>query len=876
MTGIEAAAGRTAAAVGSKLFGAARRHVQAKQVRDSSRAAAARRVADDFVASLDGARAESLSRYLASPDFEEVALQLALWRLLRDHEAEEIEPTLREEIRLGLHHAVGLDPEQLTVGADVVLAALQAAVLDQVRGLGTGDVDRVVAAGVAHLASAAVANSRLLGRVGSLAEFHAFGERLRAQVVQLHGRMRMPHLGISRSVPYSRLYVEPSLDGLADLAAPGRRSVVLGDPGAGKSTLAAKLAWEVAREEGGRVPFPVVLREFTESFRSGGRGLVSYLKALCQAPYNLVAPDDAIEYLLGNGRAVVILDGVDELVEPELRRRFARLVESFTHLYPLVPVVVTARRIGYDEAPLDPVLFTVGAVEQFDDERVERYARLWFSLEESTREDQRAGLAEAFLRESKSVGELRRNPLLLALLCTMFAYEHYIPTNLAQVYEKCALMLFEQWDRSRGIRDPLRFQGRLRSAVGYLAWRQFTAPESGVGWPRGRVVRMLSDFLQRTKGYRTDEAEEEAEQFVEFCSGRPWVLTDVGGGAVEPKYGFAHRTFMEFFAAEHLVRTRTTPEALWEALEPDAREPVSDVIRQLALQQFDRNQEDGASAVLRLAAEGDGRALLMAANALHYLTPTPDVLRLLADRMVRNATSWSASSQFFYWSNDERLDKAVDRNLPLTIAWAGLPSNQPALRETAIAALRDLIRRGDHSAHLTWLRLELDRAEVAEWADSHIAAALVDPDADVNDAIRRFGARVIYLWDGTTASLLLRSRSPLDPRTLIEAECPWIPARKWWDELPDRVDTWDVTARVDDHPLRCLVRLPIVETFERHPERFDQIRESVPPMLWKLVEGRRDDGGRQDALVNLRKLGVSGEVLDFLDRWMRGEFDVIG
>ncbi|GAA1301526.1 NACHT domain-containing protein [Saccharothrix xinjiangensis] len=871
MTGIEAAAGRTAAKAGGKLLGAAHRHLRRKKVRRDSRALVAREVADRFLGSLGGERAERFLRYLGSPDFEEVALQLTLWRLLRDQEAGEIEPTLREEIRLGLRHAVGLDPEQLTVGADVVLASLVVAVEEECRGLGAGAVDEVTAAGVAHLAAAAAANTELLRRVESPAAFHSFGERLRKQVAEDHAVIRMPHLGLHRSVPYSQLYVQPSLDGVADLVAPGRRTVVLGDPGAGKSTLAAKLAHDIAVAEDGRVPFLLVLRNFTTSFRRGGKGLAWYLGKGCQEPYNITPPEDAVEYLLGNGRAVVILDGVDELMEPELRQRFARLVESFTRLYPLVPVVVTARKIGYGDAPLDSGLFTTGVISPFDEERVGRYARNWFALSESVPERERPALAEAFLLESGTIGELRSNPLLLALLCNMFAYEHYIPGNLAQVYEKCALMLFEQWDRSRGIHDPLRFQGRLRSAIGYLAWQQFTAPGSNTGWPHGRVVRMLGDFLQRTKGHLPGEAEEEAERFVEFCSGRPWVLTDIGGGREEPRYGFAHRTFMEFFAAEHLVRTRSTPEALWEVLKPYQNEAMSDVVRQLALQQFDRNHEDGASAVLRLAAEGDGHALHMAGQALHYLTPTPAVLRLLGDRLARNAASQPAEEQFRYWRTDEHRERAVLRDVPLQLAWRGLPTNRQALHEAATAFLRRLIRQGDDAAHLAWLRLGLDRSEVADWVNSNALAIFACPDLDLGTVIDRFGLEVLYLTDGVNPKLLNNGdlASALDARTLIEAELPWVTG-KWWAELPTDVpDLWFGT---DDADLLHLINLPLLESFERHPERFGRIAD----VFMDLVQARSDSWSGKEVPEFLRRRGVSDEVVDFIDRWMWREFDVIG
>ncbi|XVS65948.1 NACHT domain-containing protein [Actinosynnema sp. CA-299493] len=862
MTGLEAAAGRTAAKVGGKLFGAAKQSLARKRVRRDSRALTAVRVADEFMASLDGPQAERVLRYLESPDFEEIALQLTLWRLLQDKKAEEIEPTVREEIRQGLRHAADLRPEQLTTGADVVAASLLVAVQEESKGFQGRDVDKATAAGVAHLAAAATANTQLLARLGSLAEVHRFAELLRSQVAEEHAVIRMPHLGLHRSVPYSRLYVQPALSGLGDLTTPGRRSVILGDPGAGKSTLAAKLAWDTATGDDGRVPLMLVLRNFTPSFREGGRGLVWYLRKSCEEPYNVTPPDDAIEYLLGNGRAVVILDGVDELVEPELRQRFARLVESFTRLYPLVPVVVTARKIGYTDAPLDARLFTTGAIEEFDDERVGRYARYWFALSETVPQRERQTLAEAFLRESESVGELRANPLLLALLCNMFAYEHYIPGNLAQVYEKCALMLFEQWDHRRGLKELPRFQGRLRSAVGYLAWQQFTAKSSGVGWPRGQVVRMLTRFLE-SKEYRPDEAEEEAERFVEFCSGRPWVLTDIGGGATEARYGFAHRTFMEYFAAEHLVRTNPTPEALWSALEPINTNMQSAVVVQIALQLLDERQDDGASEVLRLMLRrASYPTIALATRTLGYLVPTPGVLRSVAEAFVRRVISEPLEDLFFIWRSDGW--PALDN--PLMTAVAGvLPANEAIVRDTVAEQLRDAVQLGNRTAEVLWHRLFSDAAEEEDWP------------SDLEDTLRRFGPRAAYLWQA--ADPLIESElttwCSVDPRLFIDADLPWLSGQRWRGRLSDRaegirifLDLWQGRGS------ELLLQLPDLEFYEQQPDLY--IDSNVPRLMFDLVDGRNDDQARRRALATMSEMDVPEEVRAFLDRWMRREFDVIG
>ncbi|TQM80425.1 NACHT domain-containing protein [Saccharothrix saharensis] len=891
MTGIEAAAGRTAATAGSKLFGAARRHWGAKKTRDDSRTLTARRVADDFLASLDGPQAESLLRYLRSPDFEEVALQLTLWRLLRDREAEKIEPTLREEIRLGLRHAADLRPEQLTIGADVVLGSLLVAVQEETRGLRAGDVDTTTAAGVAHLVAAAASNTQLLGRTGSLAGFHQFGELLRSQVAQEHAVIRMPHLGLHRSVPYSELYVQPSLQGLSDLTSPGRRSVILGDPGAGKSTLAAKLARDIAIGDDGRVPLMLVLRNFTASFREGGRGLAWYLAKSCQEPYNVTPPEDAIEYLLGNGRAVVILDGVDELVEPELRERFARLVESFTRLYPLVPVVVTARKIGYTDAPLDSGLFSTGTIKRFDDDQVRRYARNWFALSETVAERERPAMADAFFRESESVGELRANPLLLALLCNMYAHEHYIPNNLAQVYEKCAVMLFEQWDRRRGLTSMPRFQGRLRSAVGYLAWQQFTAESSGVGWPRGQVVRMLTTFLEH-KEYRPDEAEEEAERFVDFCSGRPWVLTDIGGGATEARYGFAHRTFMEYFAAEHLVRTHPTPEELWSVLAPEVVAGQWEVVAQIALQLLDQHRDDGASEVLRLVVQnGDTTLLDFAARTLGYLVPTPGVLRSLVEALVRAATSMPVESLFLTWHGETR----PGHDTPLLgAAYHCLPANEAVVHDTITAVLRELASQGNQAADVLWYRLGLAAVPMAEWpftSDDEDAEPL---HHDLGRALSEFGPKVAYMRPAEVPPLVeteLDKWCSVDPQLFIDADLPWISDKWWWFDMPqdpgpadDPDPEEDLAEEVDQlfrfldlwgpHGAELLLQLPDLETYEQRPGLFHV--GDVPQLMFDLVHGRKHHLARRDALRTLEEMGVPEEVRDFLDRWMRREFNVIG
>jgi hypothetical protein len=61
-----------------------------------------------------------------------------------------------------------------------------------------------------------------------------------------------------------------------------------------------------------------------------------------QAPAGLVAR------LLITGTALVIFDGLDELLDTGHRAEVTAIVERFCTEYPLAPVLVTSRLVGYE------------------------------------------------------------------------------------------------------------------------------------------------------------------------------------------------------------------------------------------------------------------------------------------------------------------------------------------------------------------------------------------------------------------------------------------------------------------------------------------------------------------------------------------------
>ncbi|WP_112263657.1 NACHT domain-containing protein [Lentzea terrae] len=851
MPSIESAVIRVVAEVSGRLAPQLTDEVEIR--RASASTAATEALLRDF----RRADTEALEAYLDSPDFATVVAQ---------HRVGSVGgKVVKDQLYQGLRLA-GLSDDLLTRTAEVVHDVMVAAGQEAAPQFGgaSAKIDR------SDLYTAAASNSAMLKRLKSATRIHAFAARMRDQVVALHNRIRLPHVGVSRSVRYDQLYVEPTLASpfVIKLGAPGERVLVQGDPGAGKSTLAAKFAHDIATEDSGRVPFLLVLREFTTSFDEGGRDLLHYLEKLCQAPYNVKPPRDGVEYLLRTGRAVVILDGLDELVQTELRRRVVALVEGFAHLYPLVPILVTARKIGYEDAPLSTDLFIPSHIAEFSNNQVTKYVTRWFELDEATSPAESAHLTRSFLWDSVQIPELRSNPLLLTLLCAMYSSDRYLPQNLAQVYERCALMLFEQWDSKRGIALSLRFHGRLRGAVQRLAWQMFNAAKSGNPLPRTRIVNILARYLD-TKLDDHDESVAMAEEFLAFCTGRAWILTDVGATESEPQFGFTHRTFLEYFAAEYLVRTHRTAAELWSALRPNIDQ--WDVVAQIVLQLYDRNVEGGVDELLNEALAQGG--LGFAARSLHHVHPSHRTVRAIATAAVDESVLVPLDLRL------ENQGDSIDADVSLVACMHGASAaNLSIIEQTVPSRLSELIERGEPGAALVlecmvdpevfyddrWPEIQRDlcfryRTRLIElqttvsWAGR---LSLAEPKI-LHDLIRRFGAHVLYTrcWfhdrsRNSIADVLLESHEQLPPSaatdaiaiTMTSLPTPWID-----DYLQVRHISIYARSTPGNDSLRMLLALPLLEyddhdraVFEPWPDH-----DSVP-----------------------------APVGEFLERWKRGEVSV--
>jgi hypothetical protein len=391
---------------------------------------------------------------------------------------------------------------------------------------------------------------------------------------------------------------------------------------------------------------------------------------------------------------LVVFDGLDELLDTSARKVIRDDVESFCHLYPDVPVLVTSREVGYEQAPLDPERFDVFRVGAFEPDQVREYSTKWFALQTELNPEEQREWAASFLRDSEIVPDLRSNPLMLALMCNLYRGDRYIPRNRPDVYEKCATLLFEKWDRSRNIRVPMPFEVHVLPAIRHLAYWIYSSEALQDGVTERDLVSAATDYLHERRFEDPQDAEQAARQFVEHCRGRLWVFSNVGRTSDDQElYRFTHRTFLEYFTAAWLVSDNHDPADLAEVLLPRIRAREWDVVAQLACQiqakqtivAADEFLSHILAAVSEATPEQRFSLISFAARALAFLVPKPATVRGVVTACLEYSFAWPAIRA----AQPENLvfDASEPTNL-LESLGAARPDNQPAVAK----ALMDILK----------------------------------------------------------------------------------------------------------------------------------------------------------------------------------------
>ena len=393
-----------------------------------------------------------------------------------------------------------------------------------------------------------------------------------------------PH-GLEQIKAYLRL-VKQRRDAAEDLEwsklfTAGARLAVIGGPGCGKSTLLNYLAVSLAEQilhgrplpfeltQGKETPIPLIValrgfREYQQLCRRSPEHNLVVHNAGTLAGYILYALNhyggrmgnftrDGFERLLLGGGCLVMLDGLDEVVDRKERGRVRQQAEDLANSYPGNLFLVTAREAGYQENAILSDRFTRLDVRPLAEEQIAQLVRNWcqqlYPTEVMERTEEITGAIREInaRRADTDLPPLVTTPLLTTMIVGVKWSRTQLPRERAKLYDAAVeVMLQLQYTRDDAARDELvEYGGTLddqREWLWTLAYEMQRGGRASAAITRERMEEILRDRLEAAA----------LERFARAIHERGGVFEERAG-----LYQFAHLTFQEFLAARCLVDRRS-------------------------------------------------------------------------------------------------------------------------------------------------------------------------------------------------------------------------------------------------------------------------------------------------------------------------------
>ena len=328
-----------------------------------------------------------------------------------------------------------------------------------------------------------------------------------------------------------------------------RKLMIWGKPGAGKTTFLKYIAMECLAERLGTDCLPIFLslKEFAE--KPGKPELLHYIS---HKFVDAGVKAEIIEKLLSHGKALILLDGLDEVLEKDSRRVIFQIQQLADHLHYGKNQFLITCRIAAKEYLFQG--FREVEVADFDQEQIRVFVTKWFQSKNPAK-------AEKFmekLADNEPIQELASSPLLLTLLCLVFGKLTNFPHNRAELYEEGVDILLKNWDGERDIERDQLYKGlsakRKEDLLSLIALETFK--QGNYFFKQKTAETYIAQFIENLPDAKSDpEALRlDSEEVLRSIEANHGLLVTRAKGI----YSFSHLTFQEYFATRKLTLNPTT------------------------------------------------------------------------------------------------------------------------------------------------------------------------------------------------------------------------------------------------------------------------------------------------------------------------------
>jgi formylglycine-generating enzyme required for sulfatase activity/transcriptional regulator with XRE-family HTH domain len=332
------------------------------------------------------------------------------------------------------------------------------------------------------------------------------------------------------------------------------RLVLVGDPGAGKTTFLRRIAFEACnrllkRENERRIdkmlgepdPFPILIPagELSKHIStSSPQELFDYLGR----NYSDLGPD----YFRRQFRegCLLLLDGLDEIPGEPARQEITELLKRTASGYQSARIVATSRPGVYGGVTSIPG-FSAKWIAPLDDQAIEVFATKWGCAVYRDDANAAAEMKRVLLQEINAKAEIRRmaeNPVMLTALACLHFMKTTLPEQRSELYDSVLEWLAKARQGKTG-RDHNVLLGRLRK----LAYAMHAAKKN----KRTEIERYEAiGVLKNDFRSETDETSKRlaAERFLQQEEVNSGIIVNRG-----ERLRFWHPTFQEYLAAVTLA-----------------------------------------------------------------------------------------------------------------------------------------------------------------------------------------------------------------------------------------------------------------------------------------------------------------------------------
>lgn len=363
-----------------------------------------------------------------------------------------------------------------------------------------------------------------------------------------------------------------------------RQVVLLGSPGAGKSTVLSyiglilalqQLGWDDAKQllpgwsmATKIVPIHVLLRDFarqTKGLRQAAQPhhLWRFISSQLRQQ-NLSAMEASLVRSLEEGNVILLLDGLDEIPNAKQAGFVRDAVVAFIERYPHCRAVLTCRRLTYLEQEWQLPGLPSFVIAPLSDAKVEMFITRWYaelhrtgSISQRDAQELTTRLHGAIARADMQ--QLASSPLLLTVMALVHTHKGRLPDVRALLYEETIDLMLLNWEQIKTsgeeaprLRRLLAEANRTDVDLKRILWRiAYQVHETGAAASDKSSLSDIHEYtLERALAdLHPQRSRDWAVSVIQTLKLRSGLLLERAPAI----YAFPHRTFQEYMAGAHLA-----------------------------------------------------------------------------------------------------------------------------------------------------------------------------------------------------------------------------------------------------------------------------------------------------------------------------------